>query len=507
MRRNGPVDTVGRVLSELEALEDWGAEITRRARARGVMLIARAQARSLRRVVTSEGRIEATSSVRSTGCGLQVVDDSGRSLAGSRDDLEPEPAVDLLSRLLELSTDATRLDLERGAWPSLEPVRARRVPGDASAVARVDLSVVGRRLLELEREIAAAVPGAATQLSYRAELDAWRIFRSDGTDVLFAVPRCVLAARLTGRRSGERHAVSAAVFSPDPALAGDTPERALFLRRAVAAGQLALALPDAPTHPAGSCPLVIDYALAKGLAHEAFGHAAEADGFRSSILARNGRYRVGETVGADHVSIVDEPIESDHAWQPFSANGVPRVRAVVVDHGRLRDALTDPWSAEAAGVRLTGAERAESFRHVPQPRMTNIRIEVDDPFAVSGSFEDHGPLEVRELLERSGVLRRHPSMTFLSGYAGGQVNPASGDFVFQCKAIYTLDRRGATLHRPAIFCGSMFGALGSIREAFGPLVLDAIGTCGKWGQSVPSSGGSHYFLVLEPHERVRLGGR
>ena len=38
------------------------------------------------------------------------------------------------------------------------------------------------------------------------------------------------------------------------------------------------------------------------------------------------------------------------------------------------------------------------------------------------------------------------------------------------------------------------------------LKLDAIGYCGKWGQSVPSSGGSHYFLVLDPHDDVRLGG-
>ncbi len=49
-------------------------------------------------------------------------------------------------------------------------------------------------------------------------------------------------------------------------------------------------------------------------------------------------------------------------------------------------------------------------------------------------------------------------------------------------------------------------ALNAIREAFGPLKLDALGYCGKWGQSVPSSGGSHYFLVLDPHPDVRLGG-
>mgnify|MGYP000234676090 CR=1 FL=1 len=50
----------------------------------------------------------------------------------------------------------------------------------------------------------------------------------------------------------------------------------------------------------------------------------------------------------------------------------------------------------------------------------------------------------------------------------------------------------------------MFGALKAVREAFGPLRLDATGYCGKWGQNVPSSGGSHYFLVLEPDPAVRV---
>jgi TldD protein len=304
-----------------------------------------------------------------------------------------------------------------------------------------------------------------------------------------------------------RHTVGASVASPSPALLDDPATVATFLRRAEASARLAAALPDAASHPAGSFPLVIDYALAKGLAHEAFGHAAEADGFRSSVLAKDGRFRSGDTVGASHVSIVDEPVAGDHAWQPFSASGLVRRRATIVDHGRLGEALTDPWSASAAGTPLTSADRAESFRSAPLPRMTNIRIELDEPLPAPGSFEDYGPAELRDLLAGAGVLARHPRVVFLSGYSGGQVNPATGDFVFNCKAIYVLSGRGATLHKPAIFSGSMFGALRAIREGFGPLLLDAIGTCGKWGQSVPSSGGSHHFLVLDPDENVRLGGR
>ncbi|HKQ61420.1 MAG TPA: TldD/PmbA family protein [Candidatus Polarisedimenticolaceae bacterium] len=494
------------MIAELERLDGLAAELTSRARRAGVLLIWRAQCRSVRRLVLREGKPELTSLGFASGHGAQLLTPEGFSALASRDDFREQPALELLDNLLELGKSGGALGLARNALPALEPLTARLVPPEAAEFDRLELRQVARRLAELEAEIGGRVPGPSLQLGFRAELDAWRIFRSDGTDVLFAMPRCTLSVRATSAGPGARHGVSAGVSRPEPGLLWEEGAVRLFLRRAEQCALLARQLPDAPPHPPGSFPLVIDYALAKGLAHEAFGHAAEADGYRSSVLARDGRLRVGEQVGAEHVSVIDEPVAGDHAWQPFSANGLPRRRVTIVDHGRLREGLSDPFSAEPGGVPLAGSERAESFAHAPQPRMTNIRIEVDAPLAAPREFEEYDPAAVRELLETSGVLHRHPRVAYLSGYSGGQVNSASGDFAFNCKAIYALGRDGIELFQPAIFSGSMFGALRSVREAFGPLRLDAIGTCGKWGQSVPSSGGSHYFLVLDPDPSVRLGG-
>ncbi len=493
------------MIAELESLDTAGAEMARRARAAGVLLIWRAQARSVRHVVVRRGRIESTAYDSSAGHGVQVVTAEGRTALASRDDLRPDEALALLDRAIEAARGGAALGLSRGDLPPLEPTRDRVVPPIAG-FDLIRLDAVGRRLAEIEAEITGRVPGTQSSVSFRAELDAWRIFRCDGTDVLYAMPRCTIAAHATSAGAGARHGVSTSLFSPSPDLLDDEERLGRFLKRAGRAARLALELPDAPAHPAGSFPLVIDYALAKGLAHEAFGHAAEADGFRSSVLARDGTFRAGEVVGASHVSIVDEPVEADHAWQPYSANGVPRTRATIVDRGRLVEGLSDIWSAGPAGVRLTGAARAESFQHAPQPRMTNIRIEVDHPCPAPGAFEDYDPERVRDLLLANGVLNRHPRVAFLSGYSGGQVNPTTGDFVFNCKAIYVLGRDGIALHKPAILSGSMFSALHAVREAFGPLMLDALGYCGKWGQSVPSSGGSHFYLVLDPDPGVRLGG-
>jgi len=493
--------------SDLAGLDSLGAEISRRAAAAGVLAIWRCQERSVRRVLVRNGRAESTSAVSLGGHGIQVVNAEGYGALASRDDLRAEPALALLDRVIDVAARGRTLGLERVALPELRPEHSHLPAADPDSFVSIDLAQATRRLIELESEIRGRVSGVTVQVSYRAELDSWRIFRSDGSDVWFAMPRCTIGMRATSAGDGSRHGVSAVVFDSSPRLFDDEASVALYLKRSEAASRLARELPDAAPHPSGSSPLVIDYALAKGLAHEAFGHASEADSFRSSVLASEGRFRVGEEVGPEHVSIIDEPVEGDHAWQPFSANGLARERAVLVDHGKLSDGLSDPWSAVSGGVRLTAAARAESFHHAPQPRMTNIRIEVDDPLPAPGEFEGYGPEQVRDLLAGAGVFRRHPKIAYLSGYSGGQVNPATGDFVFHCKAIYDLSPDGVEFFKPAIFSGSMFGALQSIREAFGPLKLDAVGYCGKWGQSVPSSGGSHYFLVLDEHPTVRLGGR
>ncbi len=494
------------LIAELETLTELSQEMARRARLRGAFLIWRAQARKVSSLVMKSGRVEDVATSTGSGHGVHALTEEGRTALGSRDDFLSEPALALLDRTITAASKAGSLGVAGSVLATQQPVVARNGLEGLDAFDRIDLAAAALRLGELERELAGRVPGVKLSLSFQADLDAWRVFRSDGTDVLFAMPRCVL--RFAASSSGDaRHTVGASVAGPNPALFDDPSTIATFMKRAEAAARLATVLPDAPSHPAGSFPLVIDYALAKGLAHEAFGHASEADGFRSSILAKDGRFRAGDEVGARHVSIIDEPKAGDHAWQPFSASGGKRERATIVDHGRLADALTDPWSQARAGTRLTNADRAESFRSAPLPRMSNIRIELEGALPAPGPFEDYGPAEVRDLLANAGVFSRQPSVVFLSGYSGGQVNPATGDFVFNCKAIYVLTPHAVTLHKPAIFSGSMFGALRSIREGFGPLLLDAIGTCGKWGQSVPSSGGSHYFVVLDSDPSVRLGGR
>jgi TldD protein len=79
--------------------------------------------------------------------------------------------------------------------------------------------------------------------------------------------------------------------------------------------------------------------------------------------------------------------------------------------------------------------------------------------------------------------------------------------VFNCAAIYELSTTAVKLFKPGIFSGRIEAVLHSIARGYGRLRLDAAGTCGKAGQSVPSSGGSHHFLLIDENPQVRIGGR
>ena len=78
--------------------------------------------------------------------------------------------------------------------------------------------------------------------------------------------------------------------------------------------------------------------------------------------------------------------------------------------------------------------------------------------------------------------------------------------MFNCSAIYELTPTDIRLCQPAIFSGKVLSALGSIIAGIGQPVLDAMGTCGKSGQRVPSSGGGNMFLVIDENEEITIGG-
>lgn len=454
----------------------------------------------------NNGRTEEIATGSLVGMGVQVFTAEGFSGFASSDLVSAQAVEDLLKRAFTLARYAKEAGGEMSrALFGLAPHQERRILPLRYSYGSLGLDRVEQELGAINKELQSLDQRLSVRTIHRLVDEEWRIARHDGTDVVFNTPRAFVYNTFTAKEGQETATTFANIPGSDLAVLLDPEFRQRLMKRSRKAAQLAVALLSAGRIKSGHYKLVIDYPLAKGLAHEAFGHAAETDGMETSILGRNGRMRVGEQVASSIVSIIDGPVEGDYAYQPISANGIPRETVTIVENGVLKAGLADLFSAEAAGVPVTGAGRVESCHHLPLARMTNIRIQVANPYPVEKPFEDLTPADLYELLRKYNLMEPGEEVLYLSGFQGGQVNPAFGNFVFNCSGIYRLGEK-PVLYRGAIFSGQILSALQAVIAGLGPIQIDAMGTCGKLFQGVPSSGGSHYFLVLKADEEITIGG-
>lgn len=456
----------------------------------------------------SNGSFNRVSTAWESGIGVQAFTSEGASGFASVDVLTVETGREAKKRALALAERNAKI----GAELNREIFKAPQIDEDAPNPSRIEfshfsLTELQEKVLFLHKRLIEKSPEISWQTSYRQVEDTWCIGRSDGTLVSFVIPRAVIMHQGTVREKGRAQNALVQRSGVDAEILLQETEDADLEKRALARVGFAKEVCIAPTLPSGHYPLIIDYGLAKGLAHEAFGHAVESDHMKESVLAEKGKLRKGLQVARPGVHIIDGPLVGDWAFQPYSANGLVRTTVEIVKDGVLIAGLGDIFSAEEAGMSVTGAGRSESYAHVPLPRMTNIRLIVDRELPLP-AFEDlHDEIhKVRETLRENGELNSEGKHLLLLGYRGGQVNPKTGDFVFQCDGIIDVADPTLPIYQPSIFSGKILSALQAIRGGLGGGCYDAIGTCGKGGQSVASSGGSHRYLLLDRDENVSLGG-
>lgn len=245
----------------------------------------------------------------------------------------------------------------------------------------------------------------------------------------------------------------------------------------VAEGALArgLLLLDAPPCPAGTMTVLLSGEAGGTMIHEACGHGLEADIVQKDFSPYRGR--IGQTVASPLVTLVDDGTLSG-AFGSGSCDdeGTPCGRTVLIEQGVLKGYMTDVLSARRGGLSRTGNGRRSSYGSVPQPRMTN-------------TFIEPGTTPSREMLrtmERGLLVKR---------MGGGEVNPTSGDFVFQVTEGYLVD--GGVIRHPvrgATLTGNGPEALRNI-QAVGNDLHFLHGMCGKGGQSVPVTDGQPSLLI------------
>lgn len=410
-----------------------------------------------------DGRVEELTSGRDRGAGIRVVAGETTGFAHTADLSEAA-----LVRAAEAAAAAAR---GGGGGTRVVALTRRDVPRSYAVGTYPDEVPKSRKVELLTRadEVARSTGGAITQVSASYGDSRRRILvaNSDGlvagdetVRTLFSVS-CV-ATGDTGMQTG-RESVGLTVgwelfdrYDVDE-LARRAAERALVKLRARPA-------------PSGELPVVIASGGGGVLFHEACGHGLEADlvGKGASVF----RGRVGQQVAARGVTVVDDGTMA-REWGHYAIDdeGTPAQRNVLIDDGVLTDYLWDLVRARREGRASSGNGRRQSYQHLPMVRMTNTYLlpGSDDPDDIIASTD-------------RGVYVKH--------LGGGQVNTATGDFVFGMTEAYLIERGEIT---EPIREGNLIGngpeVLTRIDALGRDFAMGPPGTCGKDGQGVPVGDG------------------
>jgi TldD protein len=243
------------------------------------------------------------------------------------------------------------------------------------------------------------------------------------------------------------------------------------------AARRALTMLRARPAPSGKLPVVLKRGAGGVLFHEACGHGLEAD-----LVARDAsvfRGRVGEEVASPLVTLVDDG-RLAREWGAYAIDdeGAPAQRNVLIENGVLTDYMWDLLRARKEGRPVSGNGRRETYQHLPMVRMTNT-------YLMQGQ-ED--PDE---------IIRQTPYGLYCVALGGGQVDTASGDFVFGITEAYMIeDGKITDPVRAAQLIGNGPDTLRRV-DVVGNDFDTWAGTCGKDGQGVPVSAGQPTLRVSE----------
>jgi TldD protein len=222
---------------------------------------------------------------------------------------------------------------------------------------------------------------------------------------------------------------------------------------------------DARPAPSGELPVVLAGGSGGILFHEACGHGLEADAIMKQASVYAGK--VGQLVASPLVTLVDDgTVTGEWGYLAVDDEGRPGRRNVLIENGVLTDYMWDYLRARKEGRASSGNGRRQSYQHLPMVRMTN-------------TYLLEGESDADEIVASTarGV--------YVAQLGGGQVNTATGDFVFGMTAAFLIEDGRITA--PLRDC-NLIGNGPDVLQRVDAVASDFSmmpGTCGKNGQSVP----------------------
>jgi len=326
-----------------------------------------------------------------------------------------------------------------------------------------------KEAMEIDKRI------SSTEIGYTDIVSQKIIANSEGTYVDEATVRSIARAMIFAKEGSIRQAGYKA--------RGGSSGFELFSHDAdigkLAANQAVLLL-DAVPAPSGKFDAIFDPSLSGVFVHEAFGHASEADAVITGTSVLGGK--LGEKLGSDLVTIVDDPTLDSYGFMAYDDEGVQTKRKVLMERGVMKSYLMDIETGSRLGYGSNGSARSQRYDSPPIVRMSN-------------TFFEPGDLKFDELLEGFNGL-------YFVGWQYGYTTPSTGMLTFKSREAYLVERGELKKHlRDAALSGMTLEMLHSIDGMAANLEFDP-GTCGKNGQMSPNTTGGTHMRVRD----VVVGG-
>jgi TldD protein len=419
-------------------------------------------------LAVDESRIERVQRGAERGAGVRVI--AGETTYFAHVDGLAEPDLERAAEAV-----AAALRGERTEPQELETVQAAR----PQEIATPPAAIPAERKAELLRacdETARAAGDEIAQVmaSYAEGRRLVTVANSDGRFATDERTRVRLGVQVVARRDDR-------VETGFETLGGhrgfELVEHGAAERTAERAAGIALTLLDADPAPAGAMPVVVGGGFGGVLFHEMTGHGLEADHVQKGASVYAGK--LGEQVAATHLDAYDDGrLPGEWGTDGIDDEGTPTRTTALIHEGRITSYLYDLVRARRDGVDSTGNGRRESFRHLPIPRMTNT-------FIAPG---DAAPEELIAEIDRG---------FYAVSFAGGQVDPTTGDFVFGVSEGYLIEGGEKTKPcRGATLIGNCLDALAKIDAVASDFEMKT-GFCGKGGQRVPVGTGQGHVRIRE----------
>jgi TldD protein len=411
-----------------------------------------------------ESRIESVQSGAEEGAGVRVVS-GGTSYFAHVDGLDAED-IERAAGEAAAAVRGRRAEPRalRAEAPAPQPIRERpeEVPAERKAALLRELDERGRGRGTAVSQLSANYGEARRQVTIANS--AGLLSGDDRTRVRIAVQAVAVGAETV--ETGMETLGAARGFELLEDDAGRIAEQA---------ADKALTLLEADPAPAGSMPVVVGGGFGGVLFHEMTGHGLEADHIQKGASVYIGK--LGERVAEPLLTAYDDgQLPNEWGTDSIDDEGTPTQKTRLIEEGRLCSFLYDRLRAERDGVASTGNGRRESFRHLPIPRMTNTYIAPGDA-------------------EPEAIIAEVEKGFYAVSFAGGQVDPATGDFVFGVSEGYLIE--GGRVTRPcrgATLIGNCLEALSAI-DAVGSDFAMKTGICGKGGQHVPVGTGQGHVRI------------